>query len=244
MQGRYDDARTGARDGWDTARGGARQRWDDAQDGASTRWNATSRRWQDWQDGLRGRVARTRGRAYARSAELKARIGEGTESMSEQARARVMRARHAAYEAQRDMEARYTQYRARSGRYYEEQPLLFGALALGVGALMGAALPRTHQENEWIGSYRDQAFDEAERIFRAEATKARAVAEAAVSEAQDVVKEKVDVARGKADDAKEATPTGKEAVEAVEAEARGAGSRIADAAKAEAKKQDLGGSIN
>jgi hypothetical protein len=246
MDRRLEAASTGnaMHDRWDDTRRGAGDRWDDTRSGASDRWNSTSRRWREWQDGRRGRAARTRSRAYARSAELRARIGEGTESMSEQARERVMRARQAAYEAQRDMEARYAQYRDRGSRFYDEQPLVFGALALGIGALMGAALPRTHRENELIGSYRDQAFDEAERIFREESSKARAVAEAAVAEAQDIAKEKIDGARGKVDEAKQATPSGKEAVDRVESEARDATTRIADAAKSEAKKQDLGGSVN
>jgi hypothetical protein len=239
-------AATGAsiRDSARTSGSAMNDRWDGAQDAASDRWNETSLRWREWQSDLRGRTASARGRAYARSAELKARLSEGTESMTEQARARVMGARQAAYEAQRDIEARYVQYRNRTGRFYDEQPLVFGALALGVGALLGAALPRTHKENELIGSYRDQAFDEAERVFHQEAARARAVAEAAVGEAQDIAKEKMDEVRGKVDGAKEATPTGEEAVGKAETEVRGAAGRIAEAAKAEAKKQDLGGSIN
>jgi hypothetical protein len=187
--------------------------------------------------GAASRYGQAKGSVYAKSADLRARLSEGTEHMSEQARARVMGARTRAAEAQARIEQRGAVYRDQGYRFYEEQPLMVGAIVMGIGALIGAALPRTHRENELIGGYRDQAFDEAERVFREEAAKARAVAEAAVHEAQDVAREKTGAAKSK-------VPSGEEAVDKAEAEARGAVNRVADAAKSEAEKQDLGGSLN
>ena len=39
---------------------------------------------------------------------------------------------------------------------YDESPLAIGAIALGLGAALGLALPRTERENRVLGPYRDQ----------------------------------------------------------------------------------------
>lgn len=53
--------------------------------------------------------------------------------------------------------------RAREGfnRMLEEQPLLLGILGIALGAAVGAALPHTRQEDEWLGPARDQALHRA-----------------------------------------------------------------------------------
>ncbi len=38
----------------------------------------------------------------------------------------------------------------------EQQPLVLGAIGLAVGALVGAMLPRTRMEDEYLGEARDQ----------------------------------------------------------------------------------------
>ena len=288
----------GTRDGAHDAASGARDGWNDATGYASDRYGAmrdsTSTAFRDWQASARGRyyAARARAdgyrnRAYASSNELRARLAEGTESLSEQARARVMRARAAAMEAQGHLERKGRLYADKTGRAYDSQPLVFGGIALAVGALIGAGLPRTEQEDRAFGAYRDHLFDEAQHVFEEESRKAKAVAAAALDEAKDIADEAVsevkgraqgavdevkaraesalDTAKAKADgalgeakakadgavsgakasaeDAKASVPTGKAAVDAVEAKATSAAQRVADAAKSEAKKQDLGGSV-
>ncbi|KIT17527.1 DUF3618 domain-containing protein [Jannaschia aquimarina] len=185
-----------------------------------------------------------RDRGYARSAELRARLAEGTEKMSEQARLRVMRAREAAAVAQSRVESQVGNAAASGRRAFYEQPLLGGLLVFGIGALVGAALPRTRTEDAYLGVYRDRAFDEADRIFREEMEKLKIVAEAAVDEARAVADEKLDDARSAYEDARENTPTGEDAVRAAEGEVRSAAQRVADAAKSEAEKQNLGKTLN
>ena len=186
---------------------------------------------------VRGRARGIKARAYARSSELKHRISEGTEHMTDAARDRVEQARQAAYEAQRYAEARWGEAAASSQYYYDRQPLVGGLIAFGVGAALGALLPRTDREDEMFGAYRDRAFDEAERVFREESRKAQAVAEAAYDEAKNVVNEKVEAAKA-------ATPSGDEAVREAEAEATTAKDRVVGAAKDEADKQKLGSSLS
>ncbi|MEM7730528.1 MAG: DUF3618 domain-containing protein [Pseudomonadota bacterium] len=192
---------------------------------------------------LEGRSYPEHGRVYSRSADMRARLSQGTERMSETARLRVMQARQRAYEAQRGMEEKFGDYKASGRRAYYEQPLLGGVIALGIGAVIGAALPRTEREDEAFGAYRDRALGEADRIFREESAKLRAVAEAAIDEVKDIGQDAMETAQKGLTEAKSATPTGREAVAQAEGVVGSAARRVADAAKAEAEKQDLGGSV-
>jgi hypothetical protein len=46
----------------------------------------------------------------------------------------------------------------------EEQPLLFGALAVAIGAAIGAALPTSDFENRTVGEARARAFARAREM--------------------------------------------------------------------------------
>lgn len=164
------------------------------------------------------------------------KLSEGTEHMSEMARERVVQARAAAWDAQRSLQARAGDYTAAGREAYGSQPLVGGLVAFGIGALIGATLPRTRKEDEYLGTYRDRAFDEAERIFGEESGKLRSVAEAAVTEAKAVATEALQ-------GAKDGTPSGKEAVDKAEGAVKGAADRVKTAAEKEADKQNLGGSV-
>jgi uncharacterized protein YjbJ (UPF0337 family) len=78
-------------------------------------------------------------------------------------------------------EARHTARRAQNGlqRMLNQNPLLVGAAAMLVGAAIGASLPETEKENEWMGETRDSMID------RAQETAERAVG--AVKEATNEV---------------------------------------------------------
>lgn len=161
-----------------------------------------------------------RDRAYRTASDLRARIDEGTSGLSDAARERVRRAREAAISAQEAVE-RHTSATAREiRRTSHDNPLLVGALVAAAGAVLAASLPRTSTEDRVLGSRRDQLFDEANRVFREEAGKLKEVAKAAVDE-------------GKA--------TARDALsEGAKPDAGDAVSRVADAAKAEARRQGVG----
>lgn len=168
---------------------------------------------------------------------LRDRLMEGTEMMTDTARDRVIAAREAAIAAERRLEAHARDY-GRSGRdAFQSQPLMGALVAFGVGALAGALLPRTRTEDRYLGAPRDRVVDEAERIYRVEAAKLRAVAEAAAAEAQAAATEAFE-------EAKAGTPSGQDAVDKVESRARSAGERVAAAAQDEAAKRNVGSSIN
>ena len=54
--------------------------------------------------------------------------------------------------------------RGRMGSAMEEQPLLFGALAVAIGAAIGAALPTSKFENRTVGQARDRALAKAREM--------------------------------------------------------------------------------
>ena len=168
---------------------------------------------------------------------LRQRLMEGTEKMTDAARTRVIAARERALDAQHYMADRGRDYAATGREYYADQPLVGGLLAFGIGALIGAALPRTSTEDAYIGAYRDRALEEAERVYREESVRLKAVADAALSEAKAVATETLE-------GAKASTPSGRDAVDKVEGAAKGAASRVAEAAKSEAQRQNLGGSVS
>jgi hypothetical protein len=135
----------------------------------------------------RSQSMRARAKHSARS--MRDRLYDGLDRLPHEARERVVAARLKAIDAQHSVEAQM-QRTAESARHNaREHPLLLGIAALGIGAALGAALPRTSVENRTIGAQRDRMLDEADRIFRDEVAKARHVAEAAVEEGKSAVKD-------------------------------------------------------
>ena len=57
---------------------------------------------------------------------------------------------------------RRAQYRAVSA--LEERPLVFGGLAVALGALLGAIIPRTEYEDKLVGQVRDRAVERAKQM--------------------------------------------------------------------------------
>jgi len=83
-------------------------------------------------------------------------------------------------------QARYRAQRASSGfqRMLQENPLTVGALAVGVGAAVGLALPQTSQEHEVMGEARDTLVEKAQEKAEEAQQKVQRVAQEAQSAAQ------------------------------------------------------------
>lgn len=187
--------------------------------------------WHQTLDALRGGYRSASGAvrggyqsAYRNATDLRNSLFEGTEKMDVAGRERVASARARAYQAQlRSQEyARYGQQRAND--FFYEQPLVAGALAMALGAVVGGLLPRTRREDEAFGGYRDRLFSEAESVFQDERMRAEAAARAALAEAGQIATEAKDSVLGK-------TPDGRETVREAESQARTAAQRVADAAR-------------
>ncbi|WP_323790257.1 DUF3618 domain-containing protein [Thalassovita sp.] len=167
-----------------------------------------------------------------RAAQLRRRLAEGTEDLSEAARERVIAARESAVRARASAASYGREGRDRAVDIFEDQPLVVGALALAVGAAIGAALPRSRTEDRYMGQHRDQLMADAERIFAEEKSKLGKVAQAASDEAKKVLRETKE-------DADAAAP-GSSAADAFVKKAKASGQRVVDAAEAEADKQKVG----
>jgi hypothetical protein len=89
--------------------------------------------------------------------------------------------------------AHEAQYRAervgsRFGEIMEESPLLIGAAAVAVGAVIGFAFPASEKENQIFGEKRDELMDRAQEIVGEKAQQAQQVAQEAVSAAKETAK--------------------------------------------------------
>ncbi|WP_424929753.1 DUF3618 domain-containing protein [Amaricoccus tamworthensis] len=215
-----------------SARDGVRESVSSASRSASDAATSASQSASDAAASARDRFNRTAETASERARRLRDRLSEGTESMSAEARERVIAARQRALEARDAAWESTRRGRESAADMFEENPLVAGALALAVGAAIGAALPRSRTEDRYMGEKSDELFREAERIYAEERDKVSAVAKAAADEAGTIVEDTKSEADTKLPDATD------KAIGKVEESAK----RVADAAKSEAKKQELVGS--
>ncbi|MDF1707639.1 MAG: DUF3618 domain-containing protein [Paracoccaceae bacterium] len=119
----------------------------------------------------RDRLHETADSVKERAAALRERLAEGTEHLTEEGRARVIAAREKAHEAREAAMAQMRHGREKAADLFEEQPMIAGALAMAIGAAVGAALPHTRFEDEHFGQTSDELIHEAERILAEERAK-------------------------------------------------------------------------
>jgi len=123
---------------------------------------------------------------------LRQRLSEGTDQMSDTARERIVTAREQAMNAYDQVSTATQRGRSQLGDLYNKQPLVIGALGLAIGAAIGAIAPRTRTEDDLMGEHSDHLFAEAERIYDEEKSKLRAVSEKTMSEAKHQVDENME----------------------------------------------------
>jgi hypothetical protein len=151
----------------------------------------------------------------------------------------------------------------RSGRgfsqVWREQPLVLGAVGLAIGALLGAALPRTQHEDEWLGEAADEVKQRAMDQGQEELSKARRVVEKAAHAASEAAEKEgihpkaaeeglkaakdmpKDAVRSAGDRVVEAQQSAEAKARDAERKAREVGEAAKEAAKSEASRQNLGG---
>jgi len=74
-------------------------------------------------------------------------------------------------------------------RTYQENPLMIGAIVLVAGAAIAFAIPETPQENQWMGSARDNLAQQAQSTVQETVQKTQQVAKKAASAAKDAAKD-------------------------------------------------------
>ncbi|MEZ5568633.1 MAG: DUF3618 domain-containing protein [Halioglobus sp.] len=90
--------------------------------------------------GARDAIAETYEGARTRASAAGSRISKGTEHLSEEARKRVVAARERALAARDKAQRSLRDAGQSSADYYQEQPLVVGAIAVAVGAALGGAV--------------------------------------------------------------------------------------------------------
>ena len=222
----------------------ARASWRNATSATGERLRSGGRSMSAGARSAGGSMSHGAGQVRHRSADMARRLSEGTEHLSEQARERVIAARERAIEASERARDGIGRGVDRAADFFEEHPLVGGAIALAVGAAVAGALPRSRYEDEYFGEESDRLFHEAERIFAEERAKAQRVAGAALDEAGRVGAEvKRDIgatARSVKDQADAETSGQGSAAEAAADRAKDAAQRVADAAKDKAREEELG----
>ncbi|TGD65651.1 DUF3618 domain-containing protein [Tabrizicola sp. WMC-M-20] len=164
------------------------------------------------------------------ASDLTDRLSHGLDDLSEEARARVVAARRAAHDARvASGEAMQKGAQAATG-FFEDQPLVVGALAVALGAAIGGVLPHSKLEDDAMGDSSDRLFAEAQDLFYVEREKAMAMARTAAADVKDELKEA-------GSDIANLLPEGKSAGEVIVDRAAGAATRIYDHATGDGERQ-------
>ena len=195
--------------------------------------NGITDRIQDAASAATSAVSDAAGNLGASARRLTDGLSQGTEDLSEEARERVLAARRAAHEARLSAEDAMNRAGRTAVTFFEDQPLVVGALAAAVGAAIAGALPHSRVEDDAMGESSDRLFAEAEAVFREERDKAMAVLRSAATD----VKEEVTEAGS---DLKDLLPEGKNVGDVIADRTAQAASRVADGARDEAEARNLG----
>lgn len=102
--------------------------------------------------------------------DVRAAMREGLEQLSSATQDQIVAAREAAYAAQLNA-------RKATGQMIEDHPMAAAGIALALGVVVGAALPRSHSEDRIIGPERDRLLAETRRMLAEERLRAVAAAE-------------------------------------------------------------------
>lgn len=127
-----------------------------------------------------GRLHRTMSKVGDAGRDMKHRLRDSGQHMRERAQSVRGRAGELGHRSQEQY------YRAKDsfGHMLDEQPLMVGALGVALGAMLGAAMPRTQREDRLMGETRDQFVDKAKQSASEQAQKARQAAEQKMDEVQ------------------------------------------------------------
>ena len=153
--------------------------------------------------------------------DLTDRLSHGLDDLSEDARARVVAARKAAHEARLASAAAMDRGLRTATGFFDDQPLVVGALAVAFGAALGGILPHSKLEDDTLGDSSDHLFAQAQTLLATERDKAMAMARTAASD----IKHEVDSARS---DLGDLAPEGTSVGAAIVDRAAGAVGRVYD----------------
>ena len=118
------------------------------------------------------RTGQARERAGQAGQQARERAGQAGQQARERAGQAQEQARQRAQQARGEAQQRAQQAKGGFQRALQESPLSLGAIAVGIGAAVGFAIPESGKENELMGETRDQLANQAQQ--RADETTRRA----------------------------------------------------------------------
>ena len=115
-----------------------------------------------------------------RAAWLREKLNDGLDALPASAQERVLKARKAALNAQEAVEAQAHAAAKQTKTFMNDQPMAVGAIAVGLGALIGSLLPSTRREDHLLGERRDATMAAAKATLQGELNKAHNAARSAL----------------------------------------------------------------
>ncbi|MDH2327003.1 DUF3618 domain-containing protein [Cereibacter sp. SYSU M97828] len=116
-------------------------------------------------------------------------IRDTASDYTDTAREKLHDAQHALHSGYKRARDRTADLQYRTGQQIDNHPLLIGALAAGVGAVIAAAMPRSDVEDRWIGPGAEHLREEARHVAAEAGERAKAAARAGYAAAVDTARE-------------------------------------------------------
>ena len=117
----------------------------------------------DDDDDSESRTGQAQERAGQAGQQARERAGQAGQQARERAGQAGQQARERAQQARGEAQQRAQQAKGGFQRALQESPLSLGAIALGIGAAVGFAIPESSKENELMGETRDQLANQAQQ---------------------------------------------------------------------------------
>lgn len=122
------------------------------------------------------------------AAELKSAFRHGLDDLTEEARARIVAARHKAYAARLEAGRALQRGAQHPAALIDDHPFVAGCVAMAAGAALAASLPRTQTETRLFGAESDRLLREAARLLAEERDRAKSVAAGLGADVADTAK--------------------------------------------------------
>jgi ElaB/YqjD/DUF883 family membrane-anchored ribosome-binding protein len=149
----------------------------------------SSGRYGDEDQGVADRVREKAGELKHRAGELGHKAQDAASRVGERARGVAHTTAERARELGHSVSETTRRQATRVEHGYEENPLIFGALAIALGVGAGLAMPATRREQEWMGDARDRVVDRVKEVASEKGERAKHVAERVYDTAKETARQ-------------------------------------------------------
>lgn len=117
------------------------------------------------------------------------KVQSAAADVADTATSAVESVRYGAHQVAQEAQYRAERVGSRFGELMEENPLLIGAAAVALGAVIGFAFPASEKENELFGEKRDQLMERAQEVVGEKVQQVQQVAQEVTEATKETVKE-------------------------------------------------------